>query len=134
MYKQVFQNSKVALLFAGMTLFSAVSMVGTPEDSGVLTKAVDLVESQRGAFASNGQSSADGQNVGDNPGGAAPVFGEFNDTAEPATAGPVASKAKQDANPMHAPMSSTAIVTDGGASTASAEPFISDREMTIEPE
>lgn len=44
MYKYVFRNSKVALLFAGMTLFSAVSMIGTPEDKGALTEAVDLVE------------------------------------------------------------------------------------------
>ena len=33
MYKTVFQNSKAALAFAAMTLFGAVAMVGTPEDS-----------------------------------------------------------------------------------------------------
>jgi hypothetical protein len=133
MYKQVFQNSKVALLFAGMTLISAVSMVGTPDDSGVLTKAVDLVESQSGAFARDPQASAEGSSTGDNSGGTGPVFGDFNDAADPVTAGAPAS-ANQGSNPMNAPMSATAVVSEGGGPTVSAEPFVSDREMTIEPE
>jgi len=133
MYKQVFQNSKVALLFAVMTVVSAVSMVGTPEDSGVLTKAVDLVESQRGAFASNGQASAEGQSAGDNAGAGGSVFGEFNDAAEAPATGPAA-KAKQGSSPMDAPMSSTAMVAERGSSTVSGEAFVADRELTIEPE
>lgn len=133
MYKQVFQNSKVALLFAGITLFSAVSMVGTPDDSGVLTKAVDLAESQRGAFARDPQASAEGESPGDNAGGNSPVFGDFNDTAQPATQGAPAN-AKQGTSPMTAPMSATAVVAGGVGPTVSAEPSVADSEMTIEPE
>lgn len=40
MYKSVFQNSRSALAFAGMTIIGAVMMVGSPEDGGVLDKAV----------------------------------------------------------------------------------------------
>lgn len=42
MYKAVFQNSKIALIFAVMTIFSAVSMVGTSDDAGLLTKIASL--------------------------------------------------------------------------------------------
>jgi cytoskeletal protein RodZ len=43
MYKELFRNSKAALLFAGMTVLSAVVLIGSPEDKGVVNKAVDLV-------------------------------------------------------------------------------------------
>ena len=133
MYKQVFQNSKVALLFAGMTLFSAVSMIGTPEDSGVVPKAVDLVEAQRGSFASEARAYAEGQSGGDKPPPPPSVFGEYNAAAQPA--GPRAAAGAQDSsNPMTAPLSPTAIVIEGGGSTVTGDPYISDREMTIEPE
>ncbi|PLK22905.1 hypothetical protein C0V72_12295 [Porphyrobacter sp. TH134] len=87
MYKQVFQNSKVALLFAGMTLFSAVSLIGTPEDSGVLTQAADLVEAQRESFASDVQNFADGQSVGDKPRAGRLVFGDYDPSAKTDAAG-----------------------------------------------
>lgn len=44
MYRAMFQNSKIALLFAVMTIISAVSMVGTSEDSGVVGQAVGLAQ------------------------------------------------------------------------------------------
>lgn len=47
MYKLVFQNRKFALIFAVMTIMSAVSMVGTPEDSGVVGRAATLAENAR---------------------------------------------------------------------------------------
>lgn len=47
MYKVLFQNSKAALVFAGMTIIGAVTMVGSGEDSGVLTKAVDRLSKTR---------------------------------------------------------------------------------------
>jgi len=133
MYKQVFQNSKVALLFAGMTLFSAVSMVGTSEDSGVVTKAVDLVEAQRGSFASEAQAYAEEQSVGDAPPADPSVFGEYDAAAKPGSARPAAGS-QQGGSPMDAPLSSTAIVVERGGTTVSGVPYISEREMTIEPE
>jgi hypothetical protein len=47
MYKLVFQNSKFALIFAVMTIISAVSMVGSPEDEGVVGRAAALAENAR---------------------------------------------------------------------------------------
>ena len=132
MYKHLFQNSKAALLFAGITLFGAVSMVGTSEESGVLTKAVDLVGAQRDAFAGDAQAYAEGQSVGDTPPAEKPVFGEFSGAPAPAANGVAAKPAQSGSNPMTAPMSPTAVVSHG--TPASAVPFISDREMTIEPE
>ncbi len=47
MYKLVFQNSKFALIFAVMTIISAVSMVGSPEDEGMVGRAASLAENAR---------------------------------------------------------------------------------------
>ncbi|RNJ64192.1 MAG: hypothetical protein EDM03_07625 [Porphyrobacter sp. IPPAS B-1204] len=131
MYKAVFQNSKVALLFAGMTLFSAVSMVGTSEDKGALTEAVDRFGAQRSAFASNAAAFAEGRSEGDAPPAEKPVFGEFG-------GGPSASgnavKPKAGSGPMNAPLSPTAIVSNRSGPTVTGEPYISEREMTLEPE
>lgn len=107
-YKQVFQNSKVALLFAGMTLFSAVSLIGTPEDSGVLPQAVDLVEAQRSSFANDVKGFAEGRSVGDKPGSAPSVFGDYDASAQPSD-------------------DPAAIDEDG----SDDRPYILDREMTI---
>lgn len=43
MYKALFSNSKAALLFAGFTVVSAVMLIGSPEEKGVVNKAVDMV-------------------------------------------------------------------------------------------
>lgn len=137
MYKTVFQNSKVALLFAGMTLFSAVSMVGTQEESGLLGKAVDRFGAERDAMASGAQAFAEGRSKGDAPGEADAVFGEFDVGTERAAIGPAAKPkpgSSQAGGPMDAPLSSTAMVVESGGTTVTGVPFISDREMTIEPE
>ena len=135
MYKAVFQNSKVALLFAGMTLFSAVSMVGTSEDKGTLTKAVDRFGAERSAFASNAAAFAEGRSQGDAPPAQKPVFGEFDGSAAPSASGPgPGAAANRGGNPMNAPLSSTAIVSHGSAPVLTGEPYISDRELTIKAE
>ena len=85
MYKTVFQNSKAALLFAGLTIIGAVSMVGSPEDKGVLDRAVDIFAAQRETVSNDAQVYAETQSVPDTPaaspgegwGGGASVFGEF---------------------------------------------------------
>lgn len=86
MYKAVFRNSKIALLFAAMTLFSAVTMVGTSEDGGALVDLKNMAsdmrshaEAQAAAAAARAAGPASIQT-------AAPVFGDY--VAEPA---PVAS-------------------------------------------
>jgi hypothetical protein len=67
MYKTVFQNSKAALIFAGMTIFGAVVMIGSPEDKGVVTGAVDLIDDQRTTIVSEAESFAQSQSVPDAP-------------------------------------------------------------------
>jgi hypothetical protein len=138
MYKSVFQNSKAALAFAGLTVFSAVSLVGTSEDSGIVGTAADMIGAQRANIASEAQAFAEGQSQGDKPGKAdaglgskSAVFGEYGADGK---AGAKVSGAAANAggNPMTAPLSPTAVVDHRGPTTIS-EPFISDREMTIEP-
>jgi hypothetical protein len=139
MYKSVFQNSKTALVFAGLTVFSAVSLVGTSEDSGVVSKAADIIGAQRANMASDAQAYAEGQSQGDKPGkgdggwgGKDAVFGDYRpDGANGAKASGAAASA--GSNPMTAPLSPTAVVDQRGPETT-GEPFITDREMTIEPE
>lgn len=58
MYKAVFQNSKVALLFAGTTILSAVSMVGPDEDGSVLEKTVETLSEQRANVSGNADDGA----------------------------------------------------------------------------
>jgi hypothetical protein len=138
MYKSVFQNSKAALAFAGLTVFSAVSLVGTSDDSGIVGTAADIIGAQRANIASEAQAFAEGQSQGDKPGKAdaglgskSAVFGEYGADGK---AGAKVSGAVANAggNPMTAPLSPTAVVDHRGPTTIS-EPFISDREMTIEP-
>lgn len=133
MYKSVFQSSKMALLFAGVTLVSAVSMVGTPDDNGLVTEAVDRLETGRAAVASDAQAFADANSQGDASPAPPSVFGDFNGAGDPSA--PVASaKPAQGGGPMNAPLSATATVTDSGSLAQTGVPFISEREMTISPE
>ena len=139
MYKSVFQNSKAALAFAGLTVFSAVSLVGSSEDSGIVGKAADFIGAQRANIASEAQAFAEGQSQGDKPGQAdaglgskGSVFGEYGADGKAVAKG-TGGAAKTGGNPMTAPLSPTAMVDHRGPS-ATNEPFISDREVTIEPE
>lgn len=93
MYKVVFQNSKAAFAFAAMTLFGAVTMVGTPEDSGVVVKAADVLSSERSKAVDTAQAHSQGQSEGESltnagsgsgPGKATPVFGPYNGDIAPA--------------------------------------------------
>ncbi|UYV16177.1 hypothetical protein [Porphyrobacter sp. ULC335] len=140
MYKAVFQNSKYALIFAVLTLISAVSMVGTSEDGGVVGKVTSLVEARRDQIASNAQAYAESQSEGDQPpaaeASAAPsVFGDYGGGPAQGAATPgSATPARNVGNPMTARLSPTATVVERGSSFPTGEPFISEREMTIEPE
>ncbi len=130
MYKTVFQNSKGALLFAGMVLFGAVSMVGTPEDGGLLPS---LMQRFGAKPAQQAQPSTTEQGSSETPPQAEEpknvdgwydpppsVFGSYspNDaaggTAKPGEtpSGPSSSAGKASGNPMTAPLSPTAIVTN----------------------
>ena len=137
MYKSVFQSSKAALAFAGLTVFSAVSLVGTSDDSGIVGKAADFISAQRANIASEAQAFAEGQSQGDTPGQAGAgsgsenaVFGDYGvDDASGAKAS--GGTASPGGNPMTAPLSPTATVDHRGP-TITGEPYISDREMTIE--
>jgi hypothetical protein len=119
MYRSVFQNSKVALVFAGMTLFSAVSMVGTSEEGGVLTDTVERLGAYRGAFGGGTEGGAETGSESDQPEAEAPVFGDYQ--SDEAAARPAAAAAQpQGTDPMSAPLSSTAIVAKRGSTFAGA--------------
>ncbi len=137
MYKSVFKNSKAALAFAALTVFSAVSIVGTSDDSGIVGKAVDIIGAQRANIASDAQAFAEGQSQGDKPGKADVGWGHksvvFDEYGADSASGAKDSGPAATAGPMTAPLSSTAMVDHSGPA-ATSEPFISDREMTIEPE
>ena len=47
MSRTLFENSKAALAFAGVTIFGAVIMIGSPDNEGVLDKAVDRFAEKR---------------------------------------------------------------------------------------
>ncbi|WP_086606711.1 hypothetical protein [Erythrobacter donghaensis] len=136
MYKAVFQNSKAALAFAAMILFSAVSMVGTSEDNGLLIRAVDNLEAQRASIVSDAAEFAERNSGGDEPKAEAPepkVFGDFNPDDE-ATGRQLKTVVQKGPPPpghdlMTAPLAPGAQIGDDQP----AEPVITDRQMTIEP-
>lgn len=65
MYKTVFQNSKGALVFAGLTIVGAVSMVGSPDNGGVLNTAVERFGKERETIVEDTQAFAETQSVPD---------------------------------------------------------------------
>ena len=98
MYKAVFQNSKIALIFAAMTLFSAVSMVGTSDDAGLLTKIASLSSSKDGDL----ESPAPGE--GQAPAAKTSIFGAYvagDNTAATAPEAPDAPDALRVDEPIH---------------------------------
>lgn len=65
MYKTVFQNRKVALLFAGMTIFGAITTVGSSEEEGTLTKTLNGFSQQPKTNAVDSRGFAEAQSVPD---------------------------------------------------------------------
>ena len=114
MSRTLFENSKAALAFAAITVIGAVSMVGTSDDGGVLPAVVERFGTIPEVHESAAQVSSDtprddGKPAGAGWGSASPasVFGEF-------TGSPSAGEAAgPSGNPMTAPLSPTAVVTQG---------------------
>jgi hypothetical protein len=136
MYKSVFKSSKMALLFAGMTLVSAISMVGTREDQGLLTKTVEQIEARTAASGNMGQGygSGDGSSAAGN--GNQPIFGDYNAEPVPAPA-PVQGSdagAANYASPMNAPLSPTAVVVQPGTPLPQEYSAEDSTEAPFEPE
>lgn len=160
MYKTVFQNSKAALIFAGMTIFGAVMMVGSPEDQGMLNKVTDRFSQEREAIVEQARDYAEAQSVGDvagnreiDPaagwGSSRPVFGEYA-SAEAITGGTNAT----DPMPQRTSKKPTSGTIPGPQPVVSdyegipvprpdklqdqvsppPVPVITSREMTIEPQ
>lgn len=135
MYKAVFQNSKIALLFAIMTIMSAVSMVGTSEDSGVLVKAADLASEARQNMTRDARAFSQSRSRGDDPDAAASdkkaaVFGEFASETEDDSETDSDSTGYKG-NPADAPLSPHAV----RATTPHSDvPYISERQLTVEPQ
>lgn len=130
MYKAVFQNSKVALIFAGLTILSAVSIVGTPEDGGVVGQVTGLVEA-RSAAGGDGSGAQGGSEPASGEGGEPSVFGDYAPAAETAAAAPSAGLA-QAGNPMTAELSATAVIDRSGPSQPLADPFSAEGEPVAE--
>ncbi|NCP12838.1 MAG: hypothetical protein GW858_01590 [Sphingomonadales bacterium] len=141
MYKTVFQNSKAALAFAAMTLFGAMAMVGTPEDSGVVVKAADILGAERAKFANDAQAFAKGQSEGDRPsnlgtewGEDTAVFGAYSADGPPAMLPqPYQAPGPGGFDPVDAPLLPGAIATPtNNQLPPKLPPYISDRELVIE--
>lgn len=152
MYKAVFQNSKTALVFAGMTIFGAASMVGTSEDAGLVGRAVDTFAAQRDSVASDAEAFAQSQSVGDQPatgsGSGTGVFGAYIPPGGPQQAVDPMVAPQQPTGPgpsgrgpvgpgpsgntiLVAPRAPGAVVLDNGQVGVAV---ITDREMTIQPQ
>jgi hypothetical protein len=128
MYKAVFQNSKVALVFAGVTLFSAVSMIGTSEDQGVLPEAAAQIQAQSSAIIADTQAFAASRSKGDAPPAEPSVFGEWSD--ESAQSDPAEGQQPvQDEEPP-----SAEIELDSDGVTVPRDPYIAERKLTIQPQ
>lgn len=69
MSRTLFENSKAALAFAGMTILGAVVMVGSDDGGGVLDQTVDRFAQEREAIAQDARKFAESKSVGDDPGG-----------------------------------------------------------------
>lgn len=134
MYKLVFQNRKAALAFVAFTVFGAASMVGTPEDSGLVTRVADLVLMQRQSIAGEAAAYAEGQST-EAPPPAPSVFGEYTPADEAAAQEALKQAPKGPPPPgnalMTAPLAPGAVVLDSGEVGV---PVITEREMEIEPQ
>lgn len=75
MHRLIFQNSKIALAFAILTIVGAVSMVGTPDDTGVVAKAAAFAKAS-GDYRAAGPASTSASRPA-----AVPVFGEYGASA-----------------------------------------------------
>jgi hypothetical protein len=157
MYKTLFQNSKAAMFFAAATVIGAVVMIGSPEDKGVLNKAVDEFSEQRETFVEGAQAFAESQSVADEPidpeagwgSSSAPVFGEYSPAETelpgfydppPQPAGSSSSKAQSQPTaripgpqPVIADSEGIPLSSVGGASAPSGQAVITSRKTTIEP-
>lgn len=119
MYKAVFQNSKVALLFAGMTILSAVSMVGTSEDGGVVGRVTGFVEANSDRLAGGEAQGAGGGAEGEGAAAEPSVFGDYTPADQP-VANATAAASAPAGNPMTAPLSATARIDNSQPSFTGA--------------
>jgi hypothetical protein len=155
MYKAVFQNSKIALLFAGMTIIGAVSMVGSSEDEGILNKAVDRFGQEREAIADDAREFAEAQSVPDKVSDPAAGWGSsepsvFSDyqpgdatASNGSTSNPQPSRIKPGRQPGAFVPGPQPVVSDNVslpapgdpalATSPAAVPVITSRKMTLEP-
>lgn len=144
MSRTLFENSKAALAFAGMTILGAVMMVGTSDKGGVLTRVDDALVNQRASIAADAQAFAKTQSVGDLPSDAGSgwgkpgaVFSEYNPVqSNPPKAIASPASPAQGESVMTAPLASGAIVADDvdpGVPVRQGVAVITEREMTIEP-
>ena len=121
MSRTLFENSKVALAFAAVTVIGAVSMVGTSEDGGMLTAVAERFGAEPKGKASAEQVPTDSPRGSGKPAGAGwssgsqtSVFGDY--TGKPSAGEAAGRSASSSSDPMTAPLAPTATVTQGRSS------------------
>jgi hypothetical protein len=141
MSRTLFENSKAALAFAGMTLLGAVMMVGTSEKNGVLSSIDEHLAAQRANITADAQAFAKEQSVSESDGkkgsgwgSEGTVFGDYNPTG---TKQPSAKSIPPATPPpgnslMTAPLAPGAIVADE-VEASEGVAMITSSELTIEP-
>lgn len=160
MSRTLFENSKAALAFAGITIIGAVAMVGTDETGGVLDQTVERFAEERSEIVEDAQAFAESQSVGDAPskkvsdpdagwGSSTAVFGDYTPRDELGGMGTASGSAARTNNakggagvisgtPPVVPDSPGIPVSRSNGNPIEAAPqpvpVITGREMTITPQ
>ncbi len=137
MSRTLFENSKAALAFAGITLLCAVSMVGTSDNDGMLPKLADRFGAKSAAVEQPTSAPPEAERerravdqAGNQPPSSwydapqqAPVFGNFSDgdSAVDNAPDPIGAQAASPGSPVTQPPGSTT-KSGGGPMTAPLSP------------
>ncbi|GIX20029.1 hypothetical protein [Erythrobacter cryptus] len=132
MSRTLFENSKAALAFAGMTILGAVALVGPSDKGGVLPRLADRLAAEGAAGASEGRADAAAQGAGDQPQRDDPspsVFGDYVPPS-PAPAATAPARAAAPGNPMTAPLAPGATIS---SDSEPASALNTDPDMAVAP-
>lgn len=159
MSRTLFENSKAALAFAGMTILGAAVMVGSGDGGGVLDQTVDRFAQERETIVQDAREFAESQSVGDDVSGrvsdpdagwgsSTTVFGDYTPGDQRSEVIPVTgppSRSISSNNPPDMLLRAPPLTAAGkGAQSPRPDgfqsqskpppaPVITSREMTIEP-
>lgn len=160
MSRTLFENSKAALAFAGMTILGAAVMVGSGDGGGVLDQTVDRFAQERETIVQDAREFAESQSVGDDVSGrvsdpdagwgsSKSVFGDYTpgdpETEASNQIGPMSRSARKNAPSAIMPGEQPVVADYDGIPVPRPDgmqqqpsppplPVITSREMTIEPQ